>query len=56
MSENKTLKDDKAYWSFVEKTAKEVDSWPDWKRGGSVNVYREEVSETKPLPKEKNEK
>lgn len=30
-----TEKEINAYWAFVEKTAKEVDSWPAWKRNGS---------------------
>lgn len=31
-SENK---EEKQFWAFVEKTAREVESWPAWMRGGS---------------------
>ena len=51
MSKKKTQKAHDPYWVFLEKTAKEVDSWPTWKRGGSINVYRTEVQKTKPPTK-----
>ncbi|MCB1018319.1 MAG: hypothetical protein H6509_02540 [Bryobacterales bacterium] len=30
---NKSTEELKQYWDFVERTAKEVDAWPAWKRG-----------------------
>jgi hypothetical protein len=29
-------KESREFWQFVEKTAKEVESWPDWMKGGSA--------------------
>lgn len=33
LTKRKDTAESKEYWAFVEKTAKEVADWPDWKRG-----------------------
>jgi hypothetical protein len=30
---NESDRKNQEYWSFVEKTSREVDSWPAWKKG-----------------------
>lgn len=30
---DKSTPENREFWEFVEKTAEEVRSWPDWKRG-----------------------
>jgi hypothetical protein len=29
-------KESREFWQFVEKTAKEVEGWPEWMKGGST--------------------
>jgi hypothetical protein len=41
LKRNKADAESRAYWEFVEETAKEVRSWPEWMKGG----------ETEPEPK-----
>jgi len=33
LTKRKDTAESKEYWAFVEKTAREVADWPDWKRG-----------------------
>lgn len=34
----KETPEQRAYWDFIEKTAAEVNQWPEWMRGGSRAV------------------
>lgn len=37
MAGNKNFekREEKQFWAFVEKAAREVDGWPEWMKGGS---------------------
>jgi len=36
-----------AFWSYIEKTAKEVYSWPDWKKGSRCGTSQLNLEEDK---------
>lgn len=55
MRKNKSTEKNREYWAFVEETAKTVGSWPVWKRGVSVDIYRSESSKEKPEEKHQKE-
>ncbi len=37
----------KRFWNAVHKTAREVQSWPEWKRGGVSVLIADDVSKEK---------
>lgn len=43
---NKSTAEGRAFWAYVERTAREVDAWPAWKRGeASAAAPKEEKPE-----------
>lgn len=55
MRKNKSTEKNREYWTFVEETAKTVASWPAWKRGVSVDIYRSENVKDKSEEKQQKE-
>jgi hypothetical protein len=43
MKMEKSMKnpDDKRFWEFVDKTAREVEAWPQWMKGGEPTGKQE---------------
>lgn len=47
---NTRSKESRDFWEFVESTAREVDSWPDWMKGGSTRqTERPQTAESERL-------
>ena len=40
MKKNLDTEENRKFWEFVEKTAKEVESWPDWMKFPISPTYR----------------
>ena len=45
MKKSLITSEDKRYWDFVEKTAEQVASWPEWMRGSKDQVSTKSSSE-----------
>ncbi len=48
LTKKRNTPESREYWEFVEKTAKEVADWPDWKKGRVQEPKR--IRESEPAP------
>jgi hypothetical protein len=49
LTKKKDTRESQQYWAFVEKTAKEVAGWPNWKKGGIQEPERTREESEKSL-------
>lgn len=38
LAKDRSTPENRAFWDYVERTAKDVRGWPDWKRGGRAKA------------------
>ena len=50
MEKSMRTPEDKRFWEFVDKTAREVEAWPQWMKGGASADKQEATSKSAQSP------
>jgi hypothetical protein len=55
LKRNKQDEASREFWDFVDRTAQEVSSWPDWKKGGPTGSEQPPEPPRAPPPTDKRD-
>lgn len=53
ITKNRIGKRNREFWDYVEETSREVDEYPDWKKGGSKFVESRKKQQAKEMEKKR---